>query len=1201
MNITVPKPAKLALAVFASLLLLLLAAGGALFGLLHSEAGAKFLARQAQSTLEGLVDWQAMSGSLMGPLELRGVTVSQPGLTLEAQSLSLDWQPAQLLRGELQIDALEASGLQLTLAQSESPPSTEPFLPSTLQLPVGVSLKRLTLRDLQLVQPGQPPLVIDSIEIRGQLRNGELALEQLRASLPQGELELRGSAGLEDEMPVDLQLRWQGALPVAELTSTPNHGVDLAAELNLKGNIHWSETIGFNLAYEMDIRGLEGLAPDLPPELNATGLLQGQQSADQLDLEQVTLNFTATDMALALQGQVLQLSSAAPRFSTGLQWTGLQWPLSDPEPLVRSTRGSLKLAGSADAYELTLDAALAGTDIPQSEWQGRGRGNLESLELEQLQGSLLEGAVSLSGPVGWDPVPRWDLQITGSGLNPELLVADIPGELALNAATRGELDAAKGLLAEVQVKQLSGTLLDYPVDLKAQASVAGEVIQLASLDLDSDGNRLHASGTVAPAQMALEWQLDAANPATFVAGASGNLTARGSLDGSPDSPRLGATVQGTALQLETLSVSTLTATVTAGTGPQDELHIDLSTGPLQDGEQTLLQALRLETRGSNSSHRISLQVDAGEEHLRAALQGGLSDEMDAWQGQLAQLEVSSKQYGLWRLAQTAPLALSASEASLGNSCLRRDGDSAQLCAGGNWSATDQSTLVAKLEALPLESLLPQVSSEVSGAVDASLAADGTLMVVSEVRLSPGQFSVELDQGLQQLTHDGGHLVLTVNDKGLSATLELAAPENGNVAANVQMPSLTALPLAGAQPLQGSVRATLPDLGGLAAWVPELGSSAGRLEADLQLAGSTEQPQVKGHLTLSEGAADIPMAGLSLQQIELRAISNPAQVGQLLISGAMNSGPGSIELSGQADLLDNNATLAIQGNDLQIFNTPDARVLLSPELQMGWAEDLLTLRGHLQVPSADITPKLALSPAVAAQDAQAAPEPGQVIAPSPDVVVINGTLEQAVTSVELQAPFRIDSQVLVTLGDKINVNAVGFISRITGGVLFTNTPEQADLMPMARGMFAVKDGTFRSFGQDLDIETGQLIFANVPADQPEINLRAVRWIDNDPTVSAAGVLVTGPATEPSLELFSRPQLEPSEIQSYLLTGRSSGSKNNVLSIGTYVTRRLYVGYGYNLLEKTSEFNSLFSITPRYGAGVSVGEADNNLNATFTYER
>ena len=84
------------------------------------------------------------------------------------------------------------------------------------------------------------------------------------------------------------------------------------------------------------------------------------------------------------------------------------------------------------------------------------------------------------------------------------------------------------------------------------------------------------------------------------------------------------------------------------------------------------------------------------------------------------------------------------------------------------------------------------------------------------------------------------------------------------------------------------------------------------------------------------------------------------------------------------------------------------------------------------------------------------------------------------------------------------------------------------------------------------------------------------------------------------LFSQPQLESAEIQSYLLTGRSAKDRDSVLSIGTYLHPKFYVGYGYNLLQETSEFNGLYTITPRYGIGANVGEADNNVNLTFTYE-
>jgi translocation and assembly module TamB len=417
---------------------------------------------------------------------------------------------------------------------------------------------------------------------------------------------------------------------------------------------------------------------------------------------------------------------------------------------------------------------------------------------------------------------------------------------------------------------------------------------------------------------------------------------------------------------------------------------------------------------------------------------------------------------------------------------------------------------------------------------------------------------------------------------------------------VQLPDFTSLPLPQRQPLSGRIQASLADLGGLAAWIPELASSAGSLEADLRPTGTLEQPGLVGILSLSGGAADIPIAGLQLTGIELRATSNPEQPGELDINGGLTSGPGRVDLTGKLDLPGNSLALEISGERLQVYNTADARALLSPDLELGWSDDTLRLRGQLLIPQADITPKLGLSPAAIAEDPEATVAPGQVITPSPDIVVINDTWDRPTGGDEPDAPFRIDSQVQLVLGDEVAVNALGLTSMITGTVGFTNAPDSPDLLPIANGKLSLQNGTFRAFGQDLDIETGQLIFANVPVNEPELNIRAVRWIDNDPQVTAAGILITGAVTEPALELFSRPQMEASEIQSYLLTGRSAGDRDNVLSIGTYLQPKLYVGYGYNLLEGTSQFNSLFSVTPRYGMGASFGEADNNLNLTITHE-
>jgi len=195
--------------------------------------------------------------------------------------------------------------------------------------------------------------------------------------------------------------------------------------------------------------------------------------------------------------------------------------------------------------------------------------------------------------------------------------------------------------------------------------------------------------------------------------------------------------------------------------------------------------------------------------------------------------------------------------------------------------------------------------------------------------------------------------------------------------------------------------------------------------------------------------------------------------------------------------------------------------------------------------------------------------------------------------------RLDSRLELVVGDRVNVRALGLIGRLTGNVMFINRPG-ADLLPVADGRLSIEDGTFRAFGQDLEIEMGRVVFARKPVTEPELNVRAVRWIDNDPVVSSVGVLLSGPADQPLLELFSRPELDQTEIQSYLLTGSGSNNRDSVLSIGTYLYPKLYVSYGYNLLEETNQFDTLYTITPRYGVEAKVGEADNTLNMTITYE-
>jgi translocation and assembly module TamB len=1169
--------------------------------LLASEAGTRLVADQVKNLAGETVHWSALEGTLLGPLRLQGLRLQLEGLDLSIADLYLSWQPRALLEGQVRVDQLAGSGVRLALAPTPESSQTSPFNPGDLALPVTVDLGAITLSDLQVITEEAAPLKVDRIELAARLDGERLDLSHFTVRLPQGGLSLKANTKLAADMPVKVEVSWDWLLaPPGDATAPAPGGpqmVPLSGNLALSGDLQWSEDIGFDLDYRLDVVGLDALESSLPPRAEFTGNARGVQGVDELQLQTVTLALADTPVALSLAGRVTALGAPEPRAELRFQWEGVSWPLRADQADFASARGSASLEGALSNYTLRLAADLGGLNIPESHWTLAARGDASRLLIGQLDGELLGGELSTSGELQWEPGLRWRLEVHGSGLEPSQLRPELTGKLALSLQTDGEIDAEGKPQIDIRLQALNGTLMNFPLEAAATASVRGEVIELVSASLESQGNTLQASGTIADSALDLDWQIDARNPAGLLEGAGGELSASGSVTGSTGKPHLEATLVGSRLRLDNYSLDALKATLSGGLDAGDLLALDLGIKEVKDGETRLASSLQLQGTGTAARHRLNAALDTGDVKLHTRLDGGTDASLSAWQGRLSELVLETADYGKWTLNSPTGLSLAADRASLGETCLQAVSTRGEICIAGNRVETGESEVTGQVRAVPLGLFLPDVSGDIAGRLYAMVAAGGDLRVDGTVTLEGGEVRVD---DTRRLAHGGGQMTLQVDDQGLSAQLQLAAPEQGRLEAMARLPALNALPPAADQPLAGSVKAELPDLSGLAAWVPQLGRSAGSLDADLQLGGSLADPRLEGTLALRDGAANLPLAGLEFQDIQLQAIPDPSQPGNLALRGTVRSGPGRLTITGQADLNASAVDLALSGDRFQVYNTPDARALLSTDLQLAWRDDTLTLRGLIAVPQADITPKIRLGPGVQGEAAPDRTVPGEFIPPSPDVVVVSETLQVAVEDEVPEAPFRIDSRLKVQMGDQVQIRTSGFVSRIAGAVDFTNTPDQETLIPYARGRFSLEEGTFRAFGQDLEIETGQLIFADVLATEPEINLRAVRWIDNDPQVTAAGVLATGPLLKPTLELFSRPQLEASEIQSYLLTGRSPRSKESILGIGTYVSPKVYVGYGFNMLEQTSEFNSLFNISPRYGLGSSVGEAANNINVTITYE-
>ncbi len=157
-------------------------------------------------------------------------------------------------------------------------------------------------------------------------------------------------------------------------------------------------------------------------------------------------------------------------------------------------------------------------------------------------------------------------------------------------------------------------------------------------------------------------------------------------------------------------------------------------------------------------------------------------------------------------------------------------------------------------------------------------------------------------------------------------------------------------------------------------------------------------------------------------------------------------------------------------------------------------------------------------------------PPSAVGVSSDTVILDKNL-QPVDDVAAM-PFDVETNINIKIGDDFQLAAFGLKGGLKGNLNVT----QKDKGPFIVGEVNVVDGSYRSFGQDLLIKEGKILM-NGPPDQPYLSIKAIRNPDNtQDDVIAGGVQVSGPASDPSIEIFSEPAMNQANALSYLLRGQ-----------------------------------------------------------------
>jgi translocation and assembly module TamB len=411
-----------------------------------------------------------------------------------------------------------------------------------------------------------------------------------------------------------------------------------------------------------------------------------------------------------------------------------------------------------------------------------------------------------------------------------------------------------------------------------------------------------------------------------------------------------------------------------------------------------------------------------------------------------------------------------------------------------------------------------------------------------------------------------------------------------------------------------------ELGFITLYTPDIDRASGHFDANLSFDGTLGQPSATGVVKLSGAELDFYQLNLALRQLEGEA---RLDANHLQFTSTAKAGNGSLASSGQLEWRNGlpYGDIRLNGENLRLLDVPEARIDASPDLNFRIDGRDILVKGEVKVPLARIQP---------------ADLTNAVLSSADEVLV--GPTEQV-----NKEPFRVTSEITMTLGEKVTINTYGLSGHVTGSLTERTQPDEPT---RATGELQVKDGQYTALARKLDIERGRLIFSGGLLEDPGVDIRAVKEF---PDVKA-GVNVRGTLREPRLTFFSEPSVPQSQIVSLILAGGSLetaqsaeragtpqarnevagqaaallaaqlGSKIGIpdisvesdfdrindsqigtsLVLGKYLSPRLYLSYGISLTESINTVKMRYTLSDRWTIRTEAGK-ERSADLVYTIEK
>lgn len=859
-----------------------------------SHVGLKNIALRIDGTSVALsefssgLEWREKNLTLL-PTSLQGVLVSLPKKKVEAAA------EAQVAEVQRQIPDTEVVPLGETISNLFS----EPFLPPTgdISLPLNLDIQQFAAKDLRL--SGATELTVHSFLLKGSSIDGAIRLDTLAVDTSQGKIDGKGTARLEGNWPVNLDLN-------STLNIDPIMGEQ--AKIAIGGALR--EALDVNLA------------------------LSGPVS-------------------LTMKAQT-RLAEAGLPLNLAVDSQQLYWPLQG-EKAYQADNVALRFNGKMTDYTLSLKSELKGQDLPPATLMVDGKGNTQQFTVDKLRLAALQGNTDLTGVVDWSKAISWRADLTLAGINTAKQFPQWPAKLDGQIKTRGSLYGGSWQLDIPQLK-LAGNVKENKVNVEGQIR-GNNYMQwnIPGLHLQLGRNRADINGEFGQKDLKLDALLNAPGLDNMLPGLGGAVKGTVKVRGEVDAPQLLADINGSNLRFQDFSVARilLKGDVTSHETIRGDLDLRLERILLPDMNFPLVT---LGIKGEEKDHQLKLRIQGDKVSGRLALAGNFDRQQEAWKGRLSDTRFETP-VGPWSLSRVMTLDFSnqKQQVAIGPHCWVNP--NAELCVPKTIEVGEKGSAAINLNRFNLVMLKPfmpdatQASGLFTGKADVSWDNASGKLPQGKVTLS-GQ-GVKVSQSV-----NGQTLPLAFDTLNLNAELKDNQAQAGwliKLAKNGQLDGqVTIRDSQGKRNLGGNVNIRNLSLDMINAIFTRGEKAQGLLSAGLRLGGNLQQPQLFGQLQLNQLNIAGNFMPFEMQPSQLAMVFNGMSS---TLQGTLRTRQGQIVLDGDADWtkLDNwRARIAAKGDKVRITVPPMARLDVSPDIEFVATPSAFTLNGRVDIPWARIT-------------------------------------------------------------------------------------------------------------------------------------------------------------------------------------------------------------------------------------------------------